>query len=549
MADLSKLPQASKACRPAGVTDQHATDAFECRFGTATEEATPTGGVKHPANGDEQLYPDKSGTYTKCLKQKTYGVVDPNAFQLFRKALGSGDGTIAGTADFEVPGLLGSGRKLNGPLGAFALTLTGADSRHFGDAVAPPPPKLGSPEYATELVELYWASLLRDVPFTEYETNATAIAAANELTKLAATYAGPTDNNKVTPKLLFRGGLTRPGRKGKLPVKYFAGEDIGPYISQFCVRPTSLGAQAIDQKMHTYVAGTDYLTDLNAWQAVQNGATPTISDIPDPQRRYLHDGRGLAAFTHVDELYQAYLTAYLVMNTLGIKPNPTSPYNSFKNQQPFGTFGGPDISATLGAAARAAINAVWYQKWIVHLRHRPESGGGIVHLTKTGLGTTDGKVDPLVLDSVAVQLSLMRNGSYLLSQCFPEGSPAHPAYPTGHGTVAGACITVLKFFFDGNSMVSSPMVPSGDGLSLEPYNGMDSGQMTVNGELHKLAHNISFGHGIHAGIHWRSDTDYSILLGEAAALSFLQDQAFTYRENFAVTLAKLDGTTVTIKNY
>ena len=64
------------------------------------------------------------------------------------------------------------------------------------------------------------------------------------------------------------------------------------------------------------------------------------------------------------------------------------------------------------------------------------------------------------------------------------------------------------------------MVPSVDGLSLEPYNGADSGQMTVNGELHKLAHNISFGHGIHAGIHWRSDTDYSILLGEAVALSF-----------------------------
>jgi len=73
--------------------------------------------------------------------------------------------------------------------------------------------------------------------------------------------------------------------------------------------------------------------------------------------------------------------------------------------------------------------------------------------------------------------------------------------------------------------------------------------MTVNGELHKLAHNISFGHGVHAGIHWRSDTDYSILLGESVALRFLQDQAFTYQEDFAVSLAKLDGTLVTIRNY
>ena len=158
-------------------------------------------------------------------------------------------------------------------------------------------------------------------------------------------------------------------------------------------------------------------------------------------------------------------------------------------------------------------------------------------------------MNPIALNSTALQLSHLVNGSYLLSQAFPEGSPPHPAYPTGHGTVAGACITVLKFFFNGEANISLPLVPSCDGLSLEPYNGPDAGQLTVNGELHKLAHNISFGHGIHAGIHWRSDSDYSILLGEAVALSFLQDQAFTYKENFAMTLTKLDGTTATIKNY
>ncbi len=49
--------------------------------------------------------------------------------------------------------------------------------------------------------------------------------------------------------------------------------------------------------------------------------------------------------------------------------------------------------------------------------------------------------------------------------------------------------------------------------------------MTVNGELHKLAHNISFGHGIHEGIHWRSDTDYSMLLGEEVALIVFKRQS------------------------
>src|SRR4029077_9380987 len=115
MSDLTKLPQAPDACLPPGVKDPHGKDAFEVRFGTATLEATPTGSVQHPTNGDEARYGDRSGTYTKCLAQKTYGVVDPDAFKKFRTALDSGDPKA-----FEVAGLLGAGRKLNGPLGSYA---------------------------------------------------------------------------------------------------------------------------------------------------------------------------------------------------------------------------------------------------------------------------------------------------------------------------------------------------------------------------------------------------------------------------------------------
>ena len=124
----------------------------------------------------------------------------------------------------------------------------------------------------------------------------------------------------------------------------------------------------------------------------------------------------------------------------------------------------------------------------------------------------------------------------------------HPSYPTGHGVVGGACITVLKFFFDGSFVISNPQVPSEDGLSLASYTGADAGQLTVNGELAKLGHNVSFGHGIHAGIHWRSDTDTSLLLGEAVALSFLKEKARTYNEPFTIHLTKFDGTTATISN-
>jgi hypothetical protein len=94
----------------------------------------------------------------------------------------------------------------------------------------------------------------------------------------------------------------------------------------------------------------------------------------------------------------------------------------------------------------------------------------------------------------------------------------------------------------------NPLVPTPDGLSLNSYTGPDAGNLTINGELNKLAHNISFGHGILAGIHWRSDTDSSILLGEAFALSFLQDKVRVYNEKLTVHLTKIDGSIATISN-
>jgi hypothetical protein len=299
--------------------------------------------------------------------------------------------------------------------------------------------------------------------------------------------------------------------------------------------------------LNIFAKGKDYMTKLPDWIAVQGGAVPPKP--PYVGKRFLHNGRGLATYTHDDELFQAYFVAHLVLAANGVPGNLGSPYQTYKKQKPFGTFGGPDIAATLGAVAKAAINAVWYQKWVVHLRHRPESGGGIAHLIKTVPGHPfTGSLNANVLNSAALAASYAKYKSYLLSQAFPEGSPTHPAYPTGHGTVGGACITALKFFYDCTRQFASPVVPSSDGKTLKSYNGKDKNLMTINGELNKLAHNISFGHGIHAGIHWRSDTDYSILLGEAVALQFLQDQAYICTEKFKINIEKFNGQIATITN-
>jgi hypothetical protein len=516
---------------------QRAEESEEIRMEVAkAERKVPA--PPHATNGDEQRYADKCGTYSKALLQDGPGRVNLEAYESFKKALHSRN-----PAEFDEI-IMGGQRKLTGPQGGLAFDLEGCDSQKFGSAsapasqesvvIVPPAPALASAAYGTELTELYWASLLRDVSFTEYSANPLAAQAARELTASPA-YAGPRSNGQVTPDLLFRGA--------------FPGETLGPYMSQFFITPTFFGQQPISQQQATYQRDVDYLTDAASWALIQNGGSTGLQNQTAAQLSCVHSGRDLAAWTHTDVLYQGYFVAFLVLNTLGVPANPGSPYSNSRNQAGFATFGGPHCSGMLGEVAYRALERSWYQKWFVHRRHRPESGGGIVHLIKTGQGSSiDGSVNNNVLNSEALESSFRKYGSYLLSQAFPEGSPTHPSYPTGHGVVAGACITILKFFFDGNFVIPNPLVASDDGLSLAPYTGSDRNQITVNGELNKLAHNVTFGHGIHAGIHWRSDSDVSMVLGEATAISLLQDQAETFNEKFTVGFTKLDGTTATISN-
>ena len=519
---------ASASAVPAGVSNGGIIAAYELRVSEATQDAL-VGPAVNVNNGDTALYPDKGGTYTKGLPHDGVGRVNLNAFASFTHALKTGE-----FSDFQKI-IVGGTRTQNGPQGGLAFDLARLDDVQFGQPQVPPAPTTASDQNATELLEHYWASLLRDVAFTDYGSNALAIAAAAELGS-QPTYFGPRNSSgHVTPNLLFRGG--------------FPGETLGPYISQFFIKPTALGAQPISQQMVSYLPGIDYMTSFADWLTVQNGNVTGDQNQIDPDLRYQHNGRDLAAFTHVDVLYQAYFTAFLVLNSIGAPLNPGNPYIGSHTENGFGTFGGPDFAATLAEVAVKALNAVWYQKWFVHLRPRPEAIGGIVQLIKTGQsGDTDVTLSNVILNSIGLQQSFNTYNSWLLSQAFPEGSPTHPSYPTGHGTVGGACITVLKFFFDGTFVIPDPLVPSSDGLSLLDYTGSDAGLLTVNGELNKLGHNVSFGHGIHAGIHWRSDTDTSMLLGEAVALSFLKDRARTYNEPFTIHLTKFDGTTATISN-
>jgi hypothetical protein len=263
----------------------------------------------------------------------------------------------------------------------------------------------------------------------------------------------------------------------------------------------------------------------------------------------MRNGRDIGAWVHVDVLFQGYFQAFLVMAGIGVPANPGNPYNTSATQTGFGTHGGPNFAALVCEVATRALKAVWFQKWFVHRRHRPEHYLGRVHMELTGQKPGGYGLGSDILNSAAVAETFSRHGTYFLPMAFPEGCPGHPSYGAGHATVAGACVTILKALFDTQHPVTdffTPQEPNDAGTVLMAYGGGDVGLMTIEGELNKLASNVATGRNI-AGVHWRTDGEESIKLGEAVAISILRDQRLTYNEAFGgFTFKKFDGTTVTV---
>jgi hypothetical protein len=336
-------------------------------------------------------------------------------------------------------------------------------------------------------------------------------------------------NGNVTAAALFRG--------------VNQGDLIGPYLSQFFLLPVTFGTLSVAQKFNAYVPDMDYLINFASWLAVQNGQGPFPAN-KISGTSYIKNGRDLGAFMHSDISFQAYLFAAQWLLTHGAPLNAGNPYLAIKNQVGGFTFGSQYIVDLLGEVSNRALKACFYQKWFVHRALRPIAYGGLVHNTMTG--AADYPLHKEVLNSQAVDQVFSKYGTYLLPAAFPEGNPQHPSYPEAHGAIAGACVTALKAYFSESFVLVNPVVASDDGQSLLPYTGADADQITVGGELNKLADNIAQGRDM-AGVHWRSDAAQSLPLGEAVTISILRDQRATYNEPFnGFTFTKFDGTTITV---
>ena len=529
---------------------------------------------EHANNNDEVNYPTRpyAGNYSKSLKHDALGDPDPASYGSLLRALQSED-----PRDFEEIQLASSTAvKLTNPQSGLAFDLEAPDAQAI---TQPPAPRFDSEVTAHEAGELYWMAVARDVHFASYASDPAVTAAIGSLNGEFPQFGGTVP---VTVQNVFRG--------------IYPGEQVGPYVSQFLWKGNvdqrkpdglgrdanegfiSYGSRVIDQRLIPAAAGVDWLTTFAGWLNAQNGVDARGQDQFDTVRRFIRSLRDGATFVHFDQVLDAwYNAAWILMseptgNQLTFQPGTTgrpqidaefpldqgNPYDppgtamDSKTQVGFATFGQTHLLQVLAEVLGRALRAVWWQKWGVHRRLRPEEYGGRVHNHVTGARTYPLHTSIVTsLQSGALAPYFGNTGerfpsSYLLPQAYPEGAPTHPAYGAGHATGSGACATILKAFFDETKAIENPVVSSADGLSLVTYTGADASQMTVGGELNKLAGNIAIFRNA-AGVHWRSDYTESLPFGEAIAIGLLQEMSLGFNEDDAFfQLTKFDGTTIRV---
>jgi hypothetical protein len=557
--------------------EQPARTAEERRLGAlgTREKAARLGASgphpEHLNNDDEVSYLTTpfAGNFSKGLKHDSVGDPDPATYAIVLRALESREPN-----DFEEI-VLGGAKKLTNPQSGLAFDVLGPDAQAV---TMPPAPRFDSVVAAHEEGELYWMAAARDVAFINYGTDSIITAAVSSLNTELPRFGGTTP---VTTKNVFRG--------------IYPGEQVGPYVSQFLLKGNAdprkpdgagrdadegyitYGIQFIDQRLQAVKQNVDYLTDFTGWLAVQNGEDRRGQDQFDTQRRFIRSLRDGTNFVHFDQVVNAWWNAAFILlaeptsNQLtGVgagRPQvdmefPFDQGNAYdrpgtamdsKTQIGFGTFGPLHLLELLIEVSTRAARAVWFQKWFVHRRLRPEEYAGRVDNQIAGRRSYGGAIDASLLTSLQTGLLANYYGpakkftTRLLPQAYPEGAPTHPAYGAGHATISGACATIVKAFFDESKAIESPVQAAADGLSLVAYAGTDASQMTVGGEINKLAGNIALFRNA-AGVHWRSDYTFSLLLGEEIAIRMLQELSLTYNEDQAFfQLTRFDGTTIIIR--
>ncbi|MEM6613224.1 MAG: bromoperoxidase, partial [Cyanobacteria bacterium P01_C01_bin.72] len=538
----------------------------------------------HPeqkANGDEQKYAgDKYFmSFTKGLphESETGLLHDPLDFVELRRAIDDGfidpfsDRVRSGSrvkvengeeTEITCPEPF---RQWEAPTAGVVYELQGADAQEL--TMPPAPPLLdakgaANPELALEMAEVYELAILRDEELNNFESkgkNTTGVQSSidrlNTYPYISNQFGRPRkveENDELGLQTVFRGSSP--------------GVEIGPYLSQFMLLGNNdrngkgnvaqgkiiYGVQQIDQRVPIALPGKDFMTNLGDYVAVQRGleVDPEVY-CEDAQgltlRRFISTPRDLATYVHYDALYQAYLNACIILLGMGTPFDPGFDHLSGGgvafadpktrlNAGGFALFGGPHILNLVTEVSTRALKAVRFQKFNNHLRLRPEALAATIELLRSPSATAKA-LTPRALtrdvgklrDCLKATLGALAPGAddpHFLPMAFPEGSPMHPSYGAGHAAVAGACVTILKAFFDTSAVLAktkdtvafkrleedkdqpiafrAPDIiansTASDDRELVADNNLTE-FLTLEGELNKLAANISIGRNM-AGVHF-----------------------------------------------
>ncbi|NKE45669.1 vanadium-dependent haloperoxidase [Roseomonas frigidaquae] len=566
---------------------------------------TPLMPSRPSPNDDETIHGKDAafpfiGNFHKTLPHDAFGLVDRNAYAALVRA--AEDARPGGDYEALAPGLVPPGSLPSGDRAAAAFVSPQAGRARESLGPDPfalniwPAPEVCSASTAAEMTEVFYMASWRDVSLELLQgadmANMQSVQdAVAELTPLFQAAVDEPDAGrlrlgldlpqgadgrlKLTPMTLFRSG--------------FVDEEKGPLVSQFFLHDVPFGTQTIKQTQFPYAPRVNYLQNTQDWLMAQNiGRDAHSRDYsrangfgddnaayePGNRQRHIGSMRDLARFVHKDALHQAYFNAALLLMDWDAPldvGNPYRPGGRYRRQGGFATLGGPNLLTMVSEVASRALKVVWRQKWMVHRRLRPEAYGGLMtmqHFRDKAFGLPDWVFATRAAGTIREMNRSANAGTqhaaddnFLLPMAFTSGSPAHPAYGAGHATVAGACVTVLKAWFDEKhpirAMVEAsrhpqtrlrrtllqPMVIEGP---LPPYAGRDADELTVGGELNKIASNVAMGRTM-GGVHWRSDNTRSLRLGEVIATVIMAREVKEYAEaGVSFSYCSFDGHEVRI---
>ena len=373
-----------------------------------------------------------SARFTKGLPHNTNGDVTQADYDAMRKAINADPASnsnpskafvfkapVADPAIFKTrpdgktPGL----RVWESPRAGHVYDTEGGDIDAFVMAPAPALDPNNIDELTAEMGEVYALALLRDVGFSNIaqQKGDTATGCAvkditNALLSLPYFKTASAKGTAAARRLQGRKNSVGHVTSKELFRSSTAFGKVGPFVSQFMLIGTrggaasgniGYGAQIINQKSGTYHEGADFMTTWDWWLDVQNGANLSkVIEKAQAYARYICTPRDFAAYVHIDQLYQAYLNAALILLD-GKKakfdrglPEPNT-FEGKDTRAAFATFGGPHLLAAVTEVSSRALKAVRRQKFNIHQRCRPERIAAM--LTRVAAGKNDGLTPEEVL--------------------------------------------------------------------------------------------------------------------------------------------------------